>query len=267
MTVTTPDTTMSVTMEDLFEIKSCPSIDDCSNPGIVPQKAWKLVYADSYQYGNEPAKAFDGNPTTIWHTAWGASEPQPPHEIQIDMGEQFLLSKLTYVPRTDQSNGRIKEYEVYVSDDKTNWGTAVATGSWENSAAPKTIQFTPTTGRYFRLRALSEVNGSAWTSAAEINVVGCRVVSSVEELDWAGDLKAFPVPATTQLNIQLPFNDGIHPYSYEIIAVNGARVAQGHTSAGERTLQLNLSDMDNGYYLVKITNHQGIVFRSRFLKQ
>ncbi len=267
MTVTTPDDTYTTTIDDLFEIKSCPSIDDCNNPGAVPQKAWKLIYADSYQYGNEPAKAFDGNPSTIWHTAWGAGEPQPPHEIQIDMGEQYLLSQLTYVPRTDQSNGRIKEYELYVSDDKTNWGTAVATGSWENSAAPKNIRFTPVPGRYFRLRALSEVNGNAWTSAAEINVVGCRVVSSVDEVDWASDLKAFPVPATTQLNVQLPFNDGIHPYSYEIIAVNGARVAQGLTSAGDRTLQIDLSEVASGYYLVKLTDHRGIVYRSRFMRR
>lgn len=267
MTVTTPDSTYSVTMNDFFEIKSCPSIDDCTNPAEVPQKAWKLVYADSYQSGDEPAKAFDGNTSTIWHTAWGTNEPRPPHEIQIDMGESYLLSQMTYYPRTDSSNGRIKEYELYVSDDKSNWGTAVATGTWENSAAPKIIKFTASPGRYLRLRALSEVNGNAWTSAAEIKVVGCRVVSSVEDLSWASDLKAYPVPATTQLNVQLPFNDGINPYNYEIVSVNGARITQGVTVAGDRSLQLDLSGIESGYYLVKLTDHRGVVYRSRFMKQ
>lgn len=267
MTVTTPDSTYSVTMDEFFEITSCPSIDDCTNPAEVPQNAWKLVYADSYMSGNEPAKAFDGNTSTIWHTSWGTSEPQPPHEIQVDMGELYLVSQFIYYPRTDGSNGRIKEYELYVSDNKTSWGTAVATGTWENSAAPKILKFTPVPGRYFRLRALSEVNGNAWTSAAELKVVGCRVVSSVDDINWVSDLKAFPVPATTQLNVQLPFNDGINPYTYELIAVNGARVAQGVTTAGDRTLQIDLSDIANGYYLVKLTDHRGIVYRSRFLRQ
>jgi photosystem II stability/assembly factor-like uncharacterized protein len=267
MTVTTPDSTYSVTMDEFFEITSCPSIDDCTNPAEVPQNAWKLVFADSYMSGNEPAKAFDGNTSTIWHTSWGTNEPQPPHEIQVDMGESYLLSQFIYYPRTDGSNGRIKEYELYVSDNKTNWGTAVATGTWENSAAPKTVKFTPAPGRYFRLRALSEVNGNAWSSAAELKVVGCRVVSSVEDINWVSDLKAYPVPATTQLNVQLPFNDGINPYTYELIAVNGARVVQGVTTAGDCMLQIDLSDIANGYYLVKLTDHRGIVYRSRFLRQ
>ncbi len=267
MTVTTPDTTYSVTMNDFFEITSCPSIDDCSNPAEVPQKAWKLVYADSYMSGNEPVNAFDGNTSTIWHTSWGSVEPQPPHEIQIDMGESYLLSELTYYPRTDGANGRIKAYEVYVSESKTNWGTAVATGTWENSAAPKLVKFTPAAGRYLRLKALSEVNDKAWSSAAEIKVVGCRVVASVEDLDWANDLKSYPVPATTELNIQLPFNDGLHAYTYEIIAVNGSRVESGSTSAGDRSLRLRVSEIESGYYLLKLTDHRGIVFRSRFIKQ
>lgn len=267
MTVTTADSVYSKTMEDFFEVTSCPSIDDCTNPSEIPQSGWKLVYANSFQPGNEPAKAFDGNTLTTWHTAWGSVEPRHPHEIQVDLGDVYNVSQLTYYSRTDGANGRIKDYELYVSEDKTNWGTPVATGTWANSTAPKNIKFNAVPGRYFRLRALSEVNGNAWTSAAEITVVGCRVVSSVEETQLYSELHAYPVPAVSELTVQLPFNDGINAYQYEVIAMNGATVLQGSTVSGDRSLSINLSGIQSGYYVVKLTDHRGIVYRSRFMRQ
>jgi hypothetical protein len=68
-------------------------------------------------------------------------------------------------------NGRIKDWEFYVSTDGANWGSAVATGTFVNSVAEKEISFTPKTGQYVRLRALSEVNNNTWTSMAEITVL------------------------------------------------------------------------------------------------
>jgi hypothetical protein len=34
------------------------------------------------------------------------------------------------------------------------------------------VNFTPVTGQYVWLQALSEINGNPWTAAAEINVLG-----------------------------------------------------------------------------------------------
>jgi F5/8 type C domain-containing protein len=81
------------------------------------------------------------------------------------------VTDLYYQPRTDASpNGRIGRYEVYVSTDGTTWGTPVATGTFANSTALQTARFPATFGRYVQLRALSEVNGTQLTSAAELNV-------------------------------------------------------------------------------------------------
>ncbi len=66
------------------------------------------------------------------------------------------------------ANGCIGQYEVYVSTDGTNWGTAVATGAFANDASQKDVRSTAKTGQYSRLRAVSEVAGNPWTSAAEI---------------------------------------------------------------------------------------------------
>ncbi len=59
-----------------------------------------------------------------------------------------------------------------MSADGVNWEAPVASGSFTNNATEKEILFASKTGRYIRLRALTEVNGNPWTSMAEINVLG-----------------------------------------------------------------------------------------------
>lgn len=144
----------------------------------VPQKAWTLVSADSQETAAEngaAANAFDGDPATLWHTAWSAGKPAAlPHEIRIDLGARYTVDSLGYLPRQDGgTNGRIGGYEVYVSDTTADWGTPAATGTLADTPAAKTIPLAPRTGRYLRLRALTEAGGRGpWTSAAEITLTG-----------------------------------------------------------------------------------------------
>jgi PKD repeat protein len=142
---------------------------------LIPKTNWSLWFADSQELVGEngaAVNAFDGNTSTIWHTKWfGGSDPIP-HEIQINLGAVYNVSGFRYLPRQGVGvNGRIKDWEFYVSTDGTNWGSAVATGTFVNSVAEKEISFTPKTGQYVRLRALSEVNNNPWTSMAEITVL------------------------------------------------------------------------------------------------
>ncbi|PHE12688.1 metalloprotease [Bacillus pseudomycoides] len=139
---------------------------------LIPQTNWTLKYVDSYNWGNLGTYAFDGNKDTFWHTNWNPVAPMP-HEIQIDLGATYSLSKFSYLPRQDGTpNGTIKNYEFYVSSDGVNWGTAVATGTFANDTTLKQVGFVIKTGRYIKLRALSEINNNPWTSVAELNVFG-----------------------------------------------------------------------------------------------
>ena len=142
----------------------------------IPHTAWKLKYVDSQEtvgQNGAATNAFDGNSTTMWHTQWSTSTPACPHEIQINLGKSYSLDSFSYLPRQDGGiNGTIAKYEFYVSSDGVNWGAAVATGTFANNTTLKKVSFAAKTGQYIRLRALSEVNGGPWTSAAEINVTG-----------------------------------------------------------------------------------------------
>ena len=147
-----------------------------SSGGIIPQSGWSLVYVDSQETVAEngaATNAFDGNPSTIWHTKWYLSSPPPPHEVQIDLGGIYDIDGFRYLPRQDGGiNGTISQYEFYVSTDGVNWGSPVTTGTFANNVTEKEVLFNQITGQYISLVALSEVNGNPWTSMAEMNVLG-----------------------------------------------------------------------------------------------
>jgi hypothetical protein len=135
----------------------------------------KVVKVDSEETSAEDGKAanaVDGKTDSIWHTQWGDATPGQPHEIVLEMKPPSLIEGLTYLPRQDDvENGRIKDYEVYLSDDGKEFGQPVAKGTFENSKNRKLVKFAAKMSRFIKFKSLAEVNDGPWTSAAEINVV------------------------------------------------------------------------------------------------
>ncbi|SDI03241.1 discoidin domain-containing protein [Winogradskyella thalassocola] len=132
-----------------------------------------VIYVNSEELtstqSGSSANAIDGDPSTIWHTEWNQTTTAYPHEIQIDLGEESSVMGLEYLPRQGVTlNGTIANYEIYVSNSTSNWGSSVASGTWAYNNTLKTVNFTEKQGRYIRLRALTEGGGNAWASAAEI---------------------------------------------------------------------------------------------------
>ena len=138
----------------------------------INKSGWKLVSVDSQHGGNEATKAFDNNTSTFWHTEYQGSEPTCPHTIIIDMVNDYEVTAVTYLARQDGTqNGMVKEYEIYLSTDGKTWGAAAATGEFKNTTALQTAKLkTAKTARYLKFVAKSEINGKAWTSAAEIGI-------------------------------------------------------------------------------------------------
>ena len=149
----------------------------------INKSGWKVVSADSYQGGNEAKLAIDGNNNTFWHTAWGANEPKHPHTIAIDMVKTYMVTAITYLARQDgNQNGMVKAYEIYLSTDGKTWGTAAVTGNFQNTTAQQVAKLkTATAARYIKFVAKSEVNGNAWTSAAEIGIQAESDVTAISE--------------------------------------------------------------------------------------
>ncbi len=145
----------------------------------IPQTNWTIKYVDSQELTSgywgpaSPAtNAIDGNPNTFWITQWNGAQPPLPHEIQVNLGASYSIVGFQHLPIQTSSDGRIAQYEFYVSTDGINWGTAVSTGTLPNTTAQTQILFTPVVGQYVRLRALSSYGAATFaTSMAELNVL------------------------------------------------------------------------------------------------
>jgi len=121
--VTRDDDVFTKINQNLFFVTDCPSVGDCSNPAQLDNSKWSLIYTDSQETDRLAIHAFDGDNSTFWHTEWRYSKPAHPHELQIDLGESYNIHQLGIINRPTGTNGRIEDYKIYLSDNKTNWGS------------------------------------------------------------------------------------------------------------------------------------------------
>ena len=158
---------------------------DYSFPLFLNKSGWKVKSYDSQHSGNEAKLAIDGKNDTFWHTEWGSNETKHPHQIIIDMVKIYEVTAITYLTRQDgNTNGMVKAYEVYLSLDGENWGLAVVSGEFKNTTALQTAKLSKATaGRYMKFVAKSEVNGNAWTSAAEIGIETTGDITGISEIE------------------------------------------------------------------------------------
>jgi len=138
---------------------------------------WKVVSVDSQETtgaDNSAANAIDNNSSTFWHTRW-ADDLALPHHLTVDMGATHRIAGFTYLPRQDGNpNGTVENYRFETSTDGVSWTTNLAAGTFaniRNNPSLQIVDFAPVNARFFRFTALQEVNGSGWTSAAEISVL------------------------------------------------------------------------------------------------
>ncbi len=133
----------------------------------------KRLVADSEQEGYEAALAVDGDPTTLWHTSWGAHAAGFPHELTVEFTAPRTLIGVRLLPRQDGNrNGWIKDCEVCVSRDGRDWDPPYVRATLPAGAGEQELKFPrPVTTRFLKLRALSGHSDGPWSSLAELEFV------------------------------------------------------------------------------------------------
>ncbi len=126
--------------------------------------------ADSYAPGFEPALAADGDRSTYWQTEFIGANPGYPHDLIFDLGAARKVEAVHYAPRQDESRGRVKAFEVALSDDGKAWSAPATRGEWPDDSTEKIAVLGGRPARFVRLRGCSEVNGQPSMSAAEVAV-------------------------------------------------------------------------------------------------
>lgn len=143
------------------------------------------VWVNSEAAGYEGYRAMDGNPRTMWHTAFGATNPPHPHELRVDLGKEFAIEGFIYRPRSDGTNGSIRAFECRIAVNNIDEPQLVLQGEFTPRQSVYEVRFPqPVRGRYFQLRALSEVNGNPWASIAELELVVPGVTFRAKPPGW-----------------------------------------------------------------------------------
>ena len=110
-------------------IISCANIFATSVP--IPQANY-TIQAFSSQTGNVATNAIDNDTTTFW--AIGGN-PTLPAFIEIDLGSNHDINGFSFLPKKTSNNNKPSNYELYLSNNGTTWGTPEKSGTmtWSSS--------------------------------------------------------------------------------------------------------------------------------------
>ena len=107
-----------------------------ANGENLPRKGWAATASNSEtkaRYDTRPFCVIDDDPITWWHSQWVEGIPPHPHSVTIDMKAEQSITAVRYLPAVIvNNNGMIREYNLHVSNDGQNWGTAVGEGFMVN---------------------------------------------------------------------------------------------------------------------------------------
>ena len=149
------------------------------NPRLIPNNHF-TVSATSQELPGTNAegpveKAFDNDPNTFWHSKW--SGHQAPFTVAMNLKASEKVNGLTYLPRPGGGNGVVTSYEIYAQKDGQM--VKVASGTWENNAKEKTVNFDAVETDKVELKVLAGVAG--FGSAAEIQLLKPVSTTNAEE--------------------------------------------------------------------------------------
>lgn len=140
--------------------------------------------------GDVAANLLDGNMSSRWSTGTAMA---PGQFIVVDMQSAKNISKIV-MDSTGSDQDYARGYDVYVSNDGTNWGTEISSGT--GSGPIITVNFPTQTSRYIKVVQTGSV--SNWWSILEFNVFG-----SAGPVDTVAPTIPVNVMATVTSNSQI----------------------------------------------------------------
>lgn len=142
-----------------------------SAPAGAPEAEW-----------SDPNSVLDYNNDTEWCSDY-AQHATMPQSLWFDLGGEYELSDVTFLPRQGIDNDDILKAEILVSEDGTE-GSYRSVGVFDfdyaNGRDFKRTRFEAANARYVEFRILKTTN-DLWAMMAEIRFYGTKVAASVDK--------------------------------------------------------------------------------------
>jgi len=141
--------------------QACGSSPSGSGETALSRSGW-VASASSTSGTDVPSNALDGNSSTRWSTGAPMVDGM---WFEVDMTATQTFSEIV-MDSASSTDDYARGYQVFVSSDGVNFGSAIATGT--GASALITVQFPPQSARY--LKIVQTGSASNWWSLAELNV-------------------------------------------------------------------------------------------------
>ena len=165
---------------------SLPVGASIQTPGSALNRSGWTVTSSTSQSGNPATNAVDGDLSTAWSTA---NKMKSGNWFQVNLGSPTSFGQIALNNTAANAFDSVFQYQVYVSNDGVNWGSAIANG---NGALGKmTITVPPQKAQYIRIVSTAPSFFFHWT-IGEINVYGTP-----------GETGAIQAPSTVPKGLQL----------------------------------------------------------------
>ncbi|HAP3527749.1 TPA: DUF5110 domain-containing protein [Enterococcus faecalis] len=113
------------------------------------------------QPGAELKKLTDKDLSTGWHTNWSTGIANPSDgnflTLKFDLGAEYQMDKIEYLPRDNAGNGNILQLQYRTSKDGANWTEFSEPINWKQDALTKTIETKDQAYRFVEMKVLKSV--------------------------------------------------------------------------------------------------------------
>ncbi len=154
-------------------LTACVLTSFASETEIAKSPSWKISASTYMGEAFSVEKAFDGNDATLWHSHYtvvdgGAVPSEIPSSISVDFGKEETVSGFTYVRRKDNPSGLFTSFEVFSSNDGTNF-TSIYKGTFDFGADRSDMSDKTASWGNKKMRAIRILfTGKGVATAAEI---------------------------------------------------------------------------------------------------
>jgi hypothetical protein len=180
---------------DIDETLQIAASPDYPIPEVTPElDRSEFTVTTNSQQGRCINNAFDGTPETNWHSNYsknpGDDVTEHPYIVDIGLNGLYAVNGFQYMARENLGNGAIKDFEIYVSRTKDDFGEPVYKGAFEKIKEMQTVNFPAVWGEFVRIKILSEIHGNKFASAAEFNVTrDMNAPPLADEVVYLSDIK------------------------------------------------------------------------------
>ena len=208
----------------LFSAVACDTL-------LIDRSQWELLYVSSEETVGENENnghaihAFDNDASTFWHSQWKDSVGEYPYTLIIDLKDTVQLNGISILTRDGSTNGRVANFELYITNDTTDWGVAAIIDVFDYPNPSSGSQqradyfFGAVAGRFVKLVALNSLRGDTYLMVAELNLYQDSTCVATGQHNQTITFDAIEKQYThiTPLELSASASSGL-PITYEVVS-------------------------------------------------